>query len=87
MKLLDCTAAFPQCFFFPAQPSIDPAKHLSGRTLYWRVAAVDKRGNIGPFASGRFAAHKAHCATRKVRRKGRVVSICVTRKHKAKHHR
>ena len=35
-------------------PSIDLRKKTFRRALYWRVAAVDKRGGLGSYAAGAF---------------------------------
>jgi hypothetical protein len=65
-------------------PNVDLSQPANRKTLFWRVAARDKRGNFGPFASGSFGAPKAKvkCVAKKVRRKGKTVKMCAGRKHK-----
>jgi large repetitive protein len=63
-------------------PDLDPKNKATRGTLYWRVAAVDKHGNVGPSVSGAFGArkHKARC-TAKHRRKGRR-TCAASKKHR-----
>jgi hypothetical protein len=69
-------------------PDIDPTRPANRGTLFWRVAAVDKRGNVGPFASGSFGSppRKAPCVVKKVKRKNKrkAVRECVASTHKHK---
>jgi hypothetical protein len=60
-------------------PDVDFAKKANKGTLYWRVGAVDNKGNVGPYATGKFV---PPCKTKRVKRKGKTVSVCVKSKHK-----
>jgi hypothetical protein len=64
-------------------PNVDLTKQPNKGTLYWRVAAVDGKGNVGPYATGRFVPPKSKCVVRKVKRKHKTVKVCVAVKHKA----
>ena len=58
-----------------------PANH---KTLYWRVAALDNRANIGPYATGVFVLPKAKCVIKKVKVGKKTVKKCVAPKKKKK---
>jgi hypothetical protein len=62
-------------------PDVDLTKRANKGTLYWRVAAVDNKGNVGPYATGHFSRSRAKCIVKKVKRKGKTVKRCVVRKH------
>jgi hypothetical protein len=65
-------------------PNVDLTVPANRGTLFWRVASIDNRGNVGPFAEGRFTAPRRHCATRRVKRGRRTIRICV-KKHRKRH--
>jgi hypothetical protein len=68
-------------------PDIDFTRPANRGPLFWRVAAIDGRGNLGPFASGSFVRPKAkpRCVVKKVKLKSKkVVKKCVSRKHAKK---
>jgi hypothetical protein len=73
-------------------PNVDLTKAANKGTLYWRVAAVDQRGNVGPYATGSFVPPRPRCVVKKVKRKRKIVKVCVAVKHakkkpaKTKHH-
>lgn len=70
-------------------PNVDLTKAANRGTLYWRVAAVDGLGNVGPYATGSFVPPKPKCVVKKVKRKKKTVRVCVAPKHKPakkKHH-
>jgi hypothetical protein len=60
-------------------PDVDMRKKENQGTLYWRVAAVDNRGNFGPYAAGSFVPPKpkAKCVKKKVKRGHKTVKVCV----------
>jgi hypothetical protein len=62
-------------------PNIELSKPSNRGTLFWRVAAIDNRGNVGPYATGSFVAPKAKCVTKKVKRGHKTVRVCVKKKH------
>jgi hypothetical protein len=49
-------------------PNIDLSRKVNRGTLYWRVAPVDVRNNVGSFASGNFGGKKRHAKKRRHRR-------------------
>src|SRR4029077_99546 len=65
-------------------PNIDLTLPTNRHTLYWRVAPVDNRSNIGPYASGSFVPPKpkAKCVVKKVKQGKKTVKKCVAAKHK-----
>jgi hypothetical protein len=65
-----------------APSAVDLTKAANKGTLYWRVAAVDNNGNVGPYATGSFVPPKPKCVVRKVKRKKRTIKVCVASKHK-----
>jgi hypothetical protein len=71
-------------------PDIDFTKPANKGTLYWRVAGVERGGNFGPYAEGRFAPPRptSHCKVVKVKvkvgHKTKTVKKCL--KPKGKHH-
>jgi hypothetical protein len=76
-------------------PNIDFTQKQNRGRLYWRVAAVDWGGNVGPYATGSFgkpaAAPKSRCrrVTRKVKGRRVTVERCAAsghKKSKRKHH-
>jgi hypothetical protein len=72
-------------------PDIDLTRPANKGTLYWRVAAVERGGNIGPYAEGRFLAPRptAHCKVVKVKikraGKTKTVKRCVSTHKRRKH--
>jgi hypothetical protein len=60
---------------------VDLRKKANRRTLYWRVAAVDNKGNVGPYATGSLRARRARCATKHIKRHGKSVKACVRKSH------
>jgi hypothetical protein len=64
-------------------PNVDYTVPANRGTLYWRVASIDNRGNVGPYAEGRFVAPRPrpHCTVKRVRRGRRIVKVCVVPKH------
>ena len=67
-------------------PSINFANKANRGTLYWRVAAVDGRGNVGSYSTGRFVPPKPKpkCTVKKVKQGKRTVKKCVVSKHTKK---
>ncbi len=66
-------------------PNVDRSKPANRGTVYWRVAAVDNRNNVGPYATGRLGPPKPACVKKTVKRHGKKVKVCVAAKHKKKH--
>jgi hypothetical protein len=70
-------------------PNIDLNPPANRGSLFWRVAAVDQGGNVGPFATGVFTPPRpaAHC-TAKSKPKTKKTKRCATSKRKRtkKHH-
>ncbi len=66
-------------------PNVNLAKKENKGRLYWRVAAVDSHGNLGPPVSGTFVPPKAKakCVVKKVKKGKKTVKVCVATKHKA----
>jgi hypothetical protein len=65
-------------------PDANPAKY-GKQTLFWRVAAIDKRNNVGPFAMGSFVAPKPPAPRCSTKRGKHAAKKCRPSKHK-KHH-
>jgi hypothetical protein len=65
-----------------APSKVDLTKPANKGTLYWRVAAVDNKGNVGPYATGRFVPPKPKCVVKKVKKGKKTVKKCVPPKHK-----
>ena len=65
-------------------PNVDLTKATNKGTLYWRVAAVDQLGNVGPYATGKFVPPKPKCVVKKVKRKKKTVKVCVAPKKASK---
>jgi hypothetical protein len=67
-------------------PDVDLTQASNKGRLFWRVAARDTRGNVGPFSSGSFGpAPKpaAHCVKKRGKHKA---SRCVSRPRKRRKH-
>lgn len=64
--------------------NVNLSKSADKGTLYWRVAAVDKLGNVGPYATGAFVPPKAKakCTAKKVKKGKKTVKECVAPKRK-----
>jgi hypothetical protein len=60
-------------------PDVNLSVPANRHTLFWRVAGIDNKGNIGPFAEGRFVAPRRHCTTKRVKRGRHTVRVCVSR--------
>jgi hypothetical protein len=54
-------------------------------TIHWRVAALDNRYNVGPWATGSFVPPRPACTVKKVKRGKHTVKVCVAKKKKKKH--
>jgi hypothetical protein len=73
-------------------PNVDLGLPANRGALYWRVAAMDNKSNVGPFASGTLVPPKpkSKCVVKKVKTGKKTVKKCVAVKHKAaktkKHH-
>jgi hypothetical protein len=71
-------------------PDVNLSLPANRGTLYWRVAAADPEGNIGPYATGSFVPPKpkAKCVVKKVKKGKKTVKVCVVVKaaKKAKKH-
>lgn len=69
-------------------PDLNLSLPANKGTLYWRVAALDNRRNLGPFAMGSFVRPKAKakCVVKRVKRKRKTVKVCVPRKRAKKKH-
>jgi hypothetical protein len=67
-------------------PNINFARKANRGTLYWRVAAVDGKGNVGSYSTGRFVPPrpKPKCVVKKVKRGKRTLKACVVVKHPKK---
>jgi hypothetical protein len=65
-----------------APSKVDLTKAANKGTLYWRVAAVDNKGNVGPYATGSFVPPKPKCVEKKVKKGKKTVKECVAPKHK-----
>jgi hypothetical protein len=65
-----------------APSKVDLTKAANKGTLYWRVAAVDTKGNVGPYATGSFVPPKPKCVVKKVKKGKKTVKVCVVSKHK-----
>jgi hypothetical protein len=68
-------------------PDIDFTRPANRGTLFWRVAAIDERGESGPFAEGQFVAPRpaARCKLVKVKVKGKTKSVKKCASAKKKH--
>jgi hypothetical protein len=73
-------------------PNVDLTQPSNRGKLFWRVAAVDQGGNIGPFATGSFIPPKpkTKCVVKTIKKKKKkTVKQCVVARHKVikkKHH-
>jgi hypothetical protein len=67
-------------------PDIDFSRASNRGTLYWRVAAIDERGDAGPFAEGRFVKPRSKPRCKIKRSKHGAKKCVVSKKHKRKHH-
>lgn len=65
-------------------PNVDFTKAANRGTLYWRVAAVDGIGDVGPYATGRFVPPRRKCVVKTVKKKKKIVKVCVAIKHAKK---
>jgi hypothetical protein len=66
-------------------PNINLSLPANRGTIYWRVAPIDNKSNVGPYASGSFVPPrpKAKCVVKKVKKGKKTVKKCVVPKHKA----
>jgi hypothetical protein len=68
-------------------PNVDFTQATNRGTLYWRVAAIDNRGNVGPYTEGQFvpppkARSKANCTTKsKQKHHAKRCSVSKKKKH------
>jgi hypothetical protein len=67
-------------------PDIDLTQAGNKGNLYWRVAAVDQGGNVGPFTAGSFVPPrpKPRCVVKRFKKGKKTVKRCVVPKHHAK---
>ncbi|HEX4466639.1 MAG TPA: hypothetical protein VH025_05590, partial [Solirubrobacteraceae bacterium] len=65
-------------------PAVNLARRKVRGTLYWRVAAVDKRGNVGGYAAGSFVPPRAKCSTHK---KSHGAKRCISKRGRKDSHR
>ncbi len=67
-------------------PNINLSLAANRGTLYWRVASVDNRSNVGPYATGVFVAPKPKpkCVVKKVKKGKKTVKECVVVKKTTK---
>ena len=78
-------------------PNVDLTQPSNRGKLFWRVAAIDQGGNVGPFASGAFippprpavrcTAKRASSAAAKARKKKTKQCVASKRKRGKKRHR
>jgi hypothetical protein len=66
-------------------PNVNLSLPANRGTIFWRVAAIDNKSNVGPYASGSFVPPKpkAKCVVKKVKKGKKTVKACVVPKHKA----
>jgi hypothetical protein len=67
-------------------PNVNFSTASNRGTLYWRVAAVDGKGDAGSYSTGQFVPPKPKpkCVVKKVKRDKRTVKVCVVPKHPKK---
>jgi hypothetical protein len=66
-------------------PNVDLTQTSNRGKLFWRVAAIDQGGNVGPFVTGVFTPPRpAVRCTVKAKKHGKKTKPCVTKKSKRK---